>query len=643
MKQFLFLLVLISAATTLHADVTKFNPPDSRLDKKITLDFNHVKLEDLVNGLGKYSGVTIKAGTNERDWKVREQRLTIHVKEMPVGTVLDKITSLLGFYLSREGKDKEWSYVIWQDKKSRDLEAEMLNAEKEAEAQRIAKQRQAGIDLAKEALDMSPADALAQKDKNPLLAYLGGTKAGRGCAQFLSSFDTNFPTEYDLMMRGNRAFLPLSALPSGMQQALTDATSGGLAGAFKGMAGGDMSPYQMVMTPATDILDSSAGNAVPDIMNMGMMVMTGLLPGQKPDVNGWLGGGNILTLFPLTDGDTPLGKFAGQTLLDADKGADLGALNKKMADAMSDPAQLQSMLAHDSPTEKKLPTDPDLTREVEIKDLKDAIKPGMTAEERLGIMMAEASRATGYPVLMESFKKPRPVDLFVHPGKQQVYKLLIGLEKAGYTWIKDDDKTIRVRPVDWAFRRSCEIAESYFKEFDAIMDKHGYHTMEDVAQIMAGLSEDQIRTQLSDDWFRLMSLGRLVQDAAVEREMLRTYASLSPGAKEALVTEEGLPFAQMTDDQWSHISDIVAERMSGSHITDGSVRLVPQTDKQIQAKELARTFEIRAFIGDRTEPDKLYIGIPLGSQGKQAADLANWNKAVAEALKPKPDKPAATK
>ena len=195
------LAVVVSGAC---ADIAKFDPADKRLDKKVTLAVNHVKLEEVAKNLSEQSGITIKAGAGTRDWKVREQKVSIHGRDVPLSKALDQVTKLLGYCLSREGKEGEWTYIIWQDKKGRDLEAEMLNAQREEAAQRVAKSRQGTIDLAKDALGMSPEEAMKQRDKNPVLAYMGGTKTGRGFAGFLSYFQANFPTEYDLMLRGKR-------------------------------------------------------------------------------------------------------------------------------------------------------------------------------------------------------------------------------------------------------------------------------------------------------------------------------------------------------------------------------------------------------------------------------------------------------
>ena len=64
------LAVLVSGAC---ADVARFDPPDPRLDKKVALEVNYVKLDDVAKSLSEQSGVTIKAGTGTRDWRVRER------------------------------------------------------------------------------------------------------------------------------------------------------------------------------------------------------------------------------------------------------------------------------------------------------------------------------------------------------------------------------------------------------------------------------------------------------------------------------------------------------------------------------------------------------------------------------------------
>jgi len=59
-------------------------------------------------------------------------------------------------------------------------------------------------------------------------------------------------------------------------------------------------------------------------------------------------------------------------------------------------------------------------------------------------MMEEIARASQESVLLESYRTMMPISLFVKPGKQPYYRVLIAAEQAGYTW-ELGDGTLRMR------------------------------------------------------------------------------------------------------------------------------------------------------------------------------------------------------
>lgn len=639
-------------ASSVSADMTRFDPPDPRLDKKVTLDVNDVKLQEVADSLGKQCGVAIKAGSGERDWKVREQLVTIHAKDVPLSKVMDQVAMLLSFCISREGKDKEWTYTIWQDKKGRDLEAEMLNAQREEAAQRVAKSRQGTVDLAKDALAMSQDEAMKQKDKNPMLAYMGGTKTGRGFASFLSYFQANFPTEYDLMLRGKHVFVPLSGLPANMQQAIADMTSGGIADQLKKMlgremkAGGklpDLTPYQMVFQPAGE----ESGPEVESLGFGGLTFLTGLGPDGKP-INDQFGGGIPMSASALTDPGSPLGQVVGDLLLSVEGGTSLDEANKATNERVNnDPDFIAKALAQDSPTEKNPPTDPGLTREVEIKDVVNGAGGRAFVQDNggknQGKILAEISRAMGSPLLKESFDtEMAPIGLYVHAGKQPLYKVLVGLEKAGCTWIKDGD-TLRIRPRNWALLRSYEIPQSFIAHYKDLLDTNGELTLDDIAGIAGSLTDGQIQHALAHADDLNPAANCIAQGRSITREILRLYASLSEEQKTALNMEAGLPFPQLTNTQWDRLSAVLDDRLGGLYIENGSVRLLPQTDKQIKAGESGRKFEITAQVSGEKEPRKISEFISIAGKDQIKAAKEARNKAKEAALKAQTEKPAPSK
>ncbi len=640
--RWLWIPVLVTLlASCVSADLVRFDPPDPRLDKKITLEVSDTKLEDVAKSLTEQTGIIVTAGTGTRDWKVREQKVSIQAKNVPLGTALDQIGKLLSYCVSREGKDKEWTYVIWQDKKGRDLEAEMLNSQREEAAQRVVRSRQGTVDLANDALSMSPEEAMKQRDKNPVLAYMGGTKTGRGFSSFLSYFQSNFPTEYDLMLRGKNVYVPLSGLPANMQQATKDMLSGGMATALsdalknesKGGGVPVLTPYQILFQPASD----QSGQEVESLGFGGLTFLTGLGPDGQT-YNTQFGGGIPMSAFALTDPDSALGKLIADGLISVEDGKSLDDLNKDLdAKVNNDPNFAETALAHDSPTEKNLPTDPELTREVEIKDiLGGKTKASFTnrdSDKYQTKMLAEISRATGYSVLKESLDGETVVlGLFVHPGKQPLYKVLIGIEKAGCIWAKDDG-ALRMRPSNWALLRSYAIPSSFMAHYKDLLNTKGELTLDDVAGIATGLTDGQIdKTFLRDQDLSFLGNALSGREGNGPRTLLRFYASLTPEQKAGIAVEPGLSFSQLTDQQWDLLSEYVSDQFGGMYVTDGSVFLKPQNETEIKIGSQSRAFEFAVHIQNQKDPKTTAQALYMPGK-KQIAEMRDARKKAEEAAK----------
>ncbi|MCX6376590.1 MAG: hypothetical protein NTU88_11255, partial [Armatimonadetes bacterium] len=458
-----------------------------------------------------------------------------------------------------------------------------------------------------------------------------------------SSMQSQFPTEYDLMMRGKRAFVPITNLPPNLSQAISDAVSGHLEAAQGRQAGEETSgftPYQIVMMPFSEL--ESSGAWMTGIS--GMMFITGLMPGQKPASDGNLfGGGEPVGIFPLARPDSPFGKLFGKGLLALDEGMPMDEVNKQLYPQSADPSFLADALARKSPTEETPPTDPELTREIEI-DAK-AMPVGMSAmmsagkiHESQGKATAEISRALGMPVLLESYSMNMPIAMFVKPGKQPVYKVLIALEKAAYKWSRGEN-TLRIRPEDWALKRSYEIPESLLAYYKNLLEKQGVLTLDDLAQLANGLTDEQIQNTLSKDEDVNFAVGALGGDFVREgRDILRLYAALTPAQKEALNTESGLPFSQLSDSQWERLRSIITDRLGGLDIAEGSILLKPQSKMEIEEKMLRRTFEIAVQVSGEQETRKTEVRIFIQSRktitavrerrrkAEEAAKAAEQNK-----------------
>ena len=603
------------------ADNAVIEKPDPRLDKKVTLEVSHAKLEDVVKQLSDQTGIVIKAGNGKRDWRVRERRVTIQAKDIRLGDLMDRISKLLNYYLSRGGKDGEWTYLYWQDMRSRALEEEMLIAAREAAAQRTVKARQGALDMAEDALAMTSEEALKKRDKDPLLAYMGGTKAGRGFAQLLSALGTGYSTERDLMLRGRRVNMPLTGFSPALQQAVADATSGGffaphLTGEnFQGLV-----PGQVIFEPA-----DSMGNSEMGALGFGGLVFITSVPIGGAPGDGPFGGGMPMSMFPLSSPNSPIGKLAGKFFLAIEEGKSLEEASKQIQSEMESTDFMADALARESKTEKNPPTDPKLTREVELGKIPAGSDPEGSAND-LSKAAAEISKATGNPVLMESFTKMMAVGRYLKPGKQPFYKILIGLEKAGYTWERSGD-TLRIRPEDWALRRSYEISERWLGYYKTLLEKNGGFTLDEIAAMALELTDDQItNTMLSDTDLRFAVIP-LGDNMSKNKNILRLYATLTAQQKAMLESEFGLAFAYLKPAQWDYLNEVITDRLGGVYIVNGSIRLKPQSGEKKPGDSSTNKFDIMVNAANEARPRTITVRIMIFGKNQ----IAEMNKSVQKA------------
>ncbi len=632
MRYLLVLLLIISASVGAVAETATTDKPDARLDQKVTLDVSHAKLGDVCKQLSEMTGVSIRAGNGERDWKVRERKVTIHAKDIRLGSLMKEISRLLGFYLSKSGREGEWAYLYWQDKKSRDLEAEMLSAEKEAAARKLTEKRQAMLDAAEKALKMTPEEAAKAKKDDPLTAYMADTKSGRGFAQLLSGLASQFPLERDLMLRGKRASIPIDSLPADLLQAALDTTTGGIiAGEQKALGRefpGDLSPCRITVMPIDIGSDYEAG-----LFGLcGAIIVNGVRPGGDPNaVHNDFGPGEPMSLFVLADPDSPVSKLLGEAFQMADDGVDAQEIDGHLKKTAGKQEFLAEVLAQDSPTEKDPPTDPRLMREIEITEEIPAasMTQAINLDEHAQKAVSMIAEAIGRPVLLESFARLLPPGGYIRKGKQPLYKILIAFEKSGYTWELSDGEILRIRPHNWALRRSFEIPESYLARYKSILDKQGEYTLDDIAMIAAELTDDQItRTLITDPEMRDVLSNSLAQPGAPvsQRTILRFYHSLNARQKSALGSEDGLAFADLTGEQWEHIGQVIADKLGGVYVQDGSIRM-----ESVEADEKAvvtqNNFEIVVQIEGQESPSRV------------KESVARWRKSQVERFRKTAEEP----
>ena len=110
--------------------------PDPRLARKITYQGGYKRLHTVAEELTKQTGVTIRAGDNKQDWRVRDIPVIVCVKDMPLGKLLQVIAGCGHVQLMRETiaaeKDAKSTYRFYRSKTKQDDIQGQLDARAEA-------------------------------------------------------------------------------------------------------------------------------------------------------------------------------------------------------------------------------------------------------------------------------------------------------------------------------------------------------------------------------------------------------------------------------------------------------------------------------------------------------------------------------
>lgn len=612
--KFALFLVLMSISVSALADAPVEKKLDKRLDVKVSLEADNLKLIDIAKILTEKTGVAIEVGNDKRDWRVQERRVTICAKDVPFGTLMEQIAKTLGYCLTRYGKQDEWTYLYWQDLKGRQLEAEMLDADKEAVSQRLREYREKAVNSAKRALELSPEDALKKRDEDPWTAFLGGTTKGRGLAKILAELGPKIPTVEDVRRYGGfLADIPISSLSPELQQAALDA-SGALG-----------YPHRPKETPyKIELLPIKPGSLSGDIDWLGVGGMMFLM--HSPDGK-TVGSGDM---FPIAAPGSPMGSRLSRRGLAVNEGVDPEKAEADANSADGNSANLANALGRKSPTEENPPTDPDLTHTVELGEIPKVTFriSGFESDPDAVYMTIQAiSKALGRAVLLESFEEMTPPCIFMKPGKQPAYNILIALEKAGYVWTKQDSM-FRIRPDDWATRRTYLISEDLINHYKQILDQQGEFTLDDLTDIVSSLDDKQIEnTFLKDPDFKIA-----ISSLDGYRGLLLFYRSLSAQQKAAIESESGLSFGQIRGEVWDRFSEAFINGSDGIRVLDGNIRRMPDSFKKpwedIDKNRI--TFQVTMIVAGQDQPKVITFTIHLVSKddvARRREELKNQSAA----------------
>ena len=133
---------------------------DPRLARKVTYTAKRKCASEVLSDLSAMTGITLNAGYNEKDWQVRDRRMNVFAKDLPLADLMNSIARTMKFGWREDGEPGRESYRLYMDRAAV-LRVEMKRKkEAEAVAKQLKEARQRLFDSLQQVADL-PADEVA--------------------------------------------------------------------------------------------------------------------------------------------------------------------------------------------------------------------------------------------------------------------------------------------------------------------------------------------------------------------------------------------------------------------------------------------------------------------------------------------------
>lgn len=540
---------------------------DTRLTRKVTLSAVERPVSFILDELTKSTGVVFKSGRNNGDWQVRDRKMHIFVKDVPLVDVMNSISRVMKFKWERSG-ESDWQYRLYMDRRT------LLNAE----AQRTRAEEKAAAELAKKRANalaqygklgaLTPAQTAQLKKDNPLMYIF----AQSGLGDSLSSFCREVPAAAEALASGQRLDLTGDLLSPSARASLMRAMRAEI----------DLESRFNSRSPNT--------RTIPDDLDPATVKITinERLEADRGGPNAALLLGEVRFRYdkgtlgaPVIDPEGGFAKLIGKILVEAeDEGRPVVEVVKDHMDDIT--SEMSRVAATETGGEalNEHPADPALEAKVKM-------EAGTSAIWRAEQELAEQSRLSvvsdSFPNLSDHWAPP-----FVKGGELKISE---ALDKIGDTYVYNWDKRggiIELRDRNWFKKRAAQIPDAWLEAWRQELTKTGTLDIGSLAQ-MAQLTQDQVNANIMPD----RMLGQCASVIQIDREMLRFYSTLSADQRAAMLTESGLDLAWLSDDQWTQADKLMHAKYAAGSRDSGS-QLVISCNRYSKGTGLVYSFTIMA-------------------------------------------------
>ena len=482
---------------------------DARLAQKITYEAIRKPVSAILSDLSEMTGITLKSGYNSQDWQVRDRKMNIFAKEIPLNELMNSIARVMKFKWSRSGENDEWTYRLYMDRKTLlDAETQRLREEDRFD-QKMAKRREKALSDYKRVSNLSEQELEKLREDDPFMYVL----AKHGIANSFGNLLREAPAIAETLAQGQELELEMSALSPTAQQELVKTLCG------------------------WDKILGNANRQIPEIDQGTIRINRGMADiKSRPEagfVLGEIGMSNVGDL-PIVKTDCNTAKLIGKAIIKAEQE------QKPLSQILrSSDDELRQSMATDIKHENK---DDTIIEHPDEPDLHEKIKLPKTSVNYIESIESEIAQASNLTVVSDAFER-RPSN-FSNGIDRSEAELRDVLERFAsefnYTWEKHGSE-IEFRDKKWYSKRLAQIPQAWIDKWAETLKKTGTLDISDLSDI-ALLTKEQFNLNISQD----EPFSRLDMSAIFgTREFLKFYAVLTENQRALIFTEMGLNLKEL--------------------------------------------------------------------------------------------------
>jgi hypothetical protein len=534
---------------------------DTRLEKRITLEFAKTPLNEALADVTRQTGVKLVALERAAD-----EPVALYVRDQPAAEVLRQVAELLGYWWSRRGTAAEPRYEIYQDLRSKNEEAAILSGARRAVVETL--QKELGRHRRFANLPQAELDKRAAAGDADLAKMMGGGGGGFGAPGQQSE------AMHEWQAARNVA-TPLGRIMLGVVERLTPAQ-------WQTLLNGDPITYstepkagelRLAAETATSLRGVKPTSSVPFGVgdSLGPEIKEAMRVMQEKSQEEWsrATGYRIDVQLTLSMGSQPVGLLrvapqpvGGTPGMSALTGFNLFAM-----------PELNPTAPKETPEARKarLAADPFLAKKGQLPPAEPGGTSFMPFLQRTGSTLKRIAAGYHVNLVADAYTSgsvgfggappsPPPAGQAAAPDAgDPLYEMLDRFFGMQRDWTRDGE-FIRLRSRTWAFDRNVEIPSRLIRRWaEAWKERNGWD-LDQLASIVDQLRQEQIMTfELAAQEYEIPSGGQLFM-LLLSADALRLYAHLAPPQRQALVDGKPLALGSLTLAQRPYALDMARGR-----------------------------------------------------------------------------------